>query len=52
MSGSATYGFVLFDDLMNAVTAKHYMDGQNIRGNNIRVSDIAWVFGPALRGST
>ncbi len=37
MSGAATYGFVLFDDLMNAVAAKHYMDGQNIRGNKIRV---------------
>ena len=38
MSGSATYGFVLFYDLNDAVTAKQYMDGMSIRGNNIRVS--------------
>ena len=38
MSGSATYGFVLFYDLLSAVTAKQFMDGENIHGNNIRVS--------------
>ena len=38
MSGNATYGFVLFYDLMSAVHAKQYMDGENVHGNNIRVS--------------
>lgn len=38
MSGSATYGFVLFYDLLAAVSAKQFMDGENIHGNNIRVS--------------
>ena len=38
MSGNATYGFVLFYDLLSAVSAKQFMDGENIRGNNIRVS--------------
>ena len=38
MSGSATYGFVLFYDLLSAVSAKQLMDGENIHGNNIRVS--------------
>ena len=37
MSGSATYGFVLFYDLLSAVSAKQYMDGENIRGNSLRV---------------
>lgn len=37
MGGSATYGFILYYDLMSAVTAKHYMDGHNLKGNNIRV---------------
>jgi len=38
MGGSATYGFILYYDLLSAVTAKHYMDGQNIKGNTLRVS--------------
>lgn len=38
MSGSATYGFVLFYDLLSAVSAKQFMDGENIHGNHIRVS--------------
>ena len=38
MGGNATYGFVLYYDLMSAITAKQYMDGQNLRGNAIRVS--------------
>jgi len=38
MSGNATYGFVLFYDLMSAIHAKQYMDGENIHGNHIRVS--------------
>ena len=37
MSGNATYGFVLFYDLMDAVRAKQCMDGDLIRGNKIRV---------------
>lgn len=37
MGGTATYGFVLYYDLMSAITAKKYMDGQNLKGNNIRV---------------
>ena len=40
MSGSATYGFVLFYDLMCAVAAKQFMDGENVHGNNIRVSSL------------
>ena len=38
MSGNATYGFVLFYDLLSAVAAKQFMDGENIHGHNIRVS--------------
>lgn len=38
MSGNATYGFVLFYDLLSAVAAKQYMDGELIHGHNIRVS--------------
>ncbi len=38
MGGSATYGFILYYDLMSAVTAKQYMDGHNLKGNSIRVS--------------
>lgn len=38
MGGNATYGFVLYYDLVSAITAKQYMDGQNLRGNAIRVS--------------
>ena len=38
MGGSATYGFILYYDLLSAVTAKHYMDGHNIKGNMLRVS--------------
>ncbi|XP_064384598.1 msx2-interacting protein-like isoform X2 [Halichondria panicea] len=37
MGGTATYGFVLYYDLSSAIVAKKYMDGQNIKGNNIRV---------------
>ena len=37
MSGNATYGFVLFYDLMDAVAAKQCMDGELVRGNKIRV---------------
>ena len=37
MGGTATYGFVLYYDLASAITAKKYMDGHNIKGNNIRV---------------
>ena len=37
MGGNATYGFILYYDLMSAVTAKQYMDGHNLKGNNIRV---------------
>ena len=37
MSGNATYGFVLFYDLMSAIHAKQYMDGENVHGNHIRV---------------
>lgn len=39
MGGNATYGFILYYDLMSAVTAKQYMDGHNLKGNNIRVSE-------------
>ena len=39
MTGNATYGFVLFYDLMCAVTAKQYLDGENVHGNNLRVRD-------------
>lgn len=38
MSGTATYGFVLYYDLMSAVNAKRCMDGESIHGNKIRVS--------------
>ena len=38
MGGNATYGFVLYYDLLHAVNAKQCMDGQNVKGNNIRVS--------------
>ena len=38
MGGNATYGFILYYDLMSAVTARQYMDGQNVKGNNLRVS--------------
>ncbi len=37
MGGNATYGFILYYDLMSAITAKQYMDGHNLKGNNIRV---------------
>lgn len=37
MGGNATYGFILYYDLMSAVNAKQYMDGHNLKGNNIRV---------------
>ncbi len=37
MGGTATYGFVLYYDLSSAIVAKKYMDGQNLKGNNIRV---------------
>lgn len=37
MGGTATYGFILYYDLMSAVTAKQFMDGHNLKGNNIRV---------------
>ena len=43
MSGNATYGFVLFYDLLSAVAAKQFMDGENIHGNNIRVCIIILV---------
>lgn len=42
MSGNATYGFVLFYDIISAITAKQYMDGANVGGNFIRVS---WKWG-------
>ena len=38
MSGSATYGFILFYDLLNAINAKRDMDGTQLGGNKIRVS--------------
>ena len=38
MGGNATYGFILYYDLMSAVSAKQYMDGHNLKGNSIRVS--------------
>lgn len=38
MGGSATYGFILYYDLMSAVTAKQYMDGHDLKGNKLRVS--------------
>ena len=38
MGGNATYGFILYYDLHSAVSAKKYMDGTVIGGNNIRVS--------------
>lgn len=37
MGGTATYGFVLYYDLSSAIVAKKYMDGQNLKGNIIRV---------------
>lgn len=37
MGGNATYGFILYYDLRSAITAKRYMDGHNLKGNNIRV---------------
>ena len=30
MGGSATYGFILYYDLLSAVTARQYMDGHNM----------------------
>ncbi|CAI8054149.1 Msx2-interacting protein [Geodia barretti] len=52
MSGNATYGFVLFYDLLSAVSAKQFMDGENIHGHSIRVgfgkgtpSKMLWVDG-------
>lgn len=38
MGGNATYGFILYYDLMSAVTAKQYMDGHDLKGNKLRVS--------------
>lgn len=37
MSGNATYGFVLFFNLLSAINAKKAMDGAKIGGNKIRV---------------
>lgn len=37
MSGQATYGFVLFFDLMSACAAKRFMDGALIGRNTIKV---------------
>ena len=37
MTGTATYGFVLYYDLMSAVNAKRFMDGESVHGNKIRV---------------
>ena len=37
MGGNATYGFILFYDLLHAVSAKQCMDGQTVKGNCIRV---------------
>jgi hypothetical protein len=39
MGGSATYGFILYYDLMSAVNAKQYMDGHDLKGNKLRVSE-------------
>lgn len=39
MGGSATYGFILYYDLLSAVTARRYMDGHNMKGNTLRVSE-------------
>ena len=39
MGGNATYGFILYYDLMSAVTAKQYMDGHDLKGNKLRVSE-------------
>ena len=44
MSGSATYGFILYYDLHCAITAKRCMDGRVISGNKIRVSHKALQF--------
>ena len=38
MGGNATYGFILYYDLLHAVSAKQCMDGQTVKGNCIRVS--------------
>lgn len=38
--GQATYGFVLFFDLMSARTAKKFMDGTMIGRNAIKVSQV------------
>ena len=38
MGGYATYGFILYYDLMSAVSAKQYMDGHDLKGNKLRVS--------------
>ncbi len=43
MGGNATYGFILYYDLLSAVSAKHYMDGHNIKGNILRVSSLTGV---------
>lgn len=40
MSGQATYGFVLFFDLMSACAAKRFMDGALIGRNTIKVIDV------------
>ena len=40
MGGNATYGFILYYDLLHAVRAKQCMDGQTVKGNCIRVSKI------------
>ena len=39
LGGSATYGFVLFYDLLHAIQAKKYMDGESLGGNKIRVRE-------------
>lgn len=47
MTGTATYGFVLYYDLMSAVNAKRCMDGESVHGNKIRVRYLfmcCWVF--------
>ena len=37
MSGNATYGFVLFFNLLSAINAKKAMDGAQLGRNRIRV---------------
>ena len=40
MGGNATYGFILYYELLHAVSAKQCMDGQTLKGNCIRVSKV------------